>query len=76
MDSGEIDLKRSWNTASKWCGVIACFGVSLVANFQETAVTVMHFLGALGAFGVGAVYFLIQVKNNAKSTIIFHLLIS
>lgn len=61
IDSGEIDLKRSWNTAAKWCGAIACLGMSIVANFQETSVVAMHFIGALGAFGVGSVYFIIQV---------------
>lgn len=63
INSGEIDLSPSWNTASKWCGAIACLGISVVANFQETAVVAMHFLGALGAFGVGAIYFLIQVRT-------------
>lgn len=68
INADEIDLKPSWNTASKWCGAIACLGMSIVANFQETSVVVMHFLGALGAFGVGSFYFIIQVgsDNSAK----------
>lgn len=63
IDSGEIHLKRSWNTAAKWCGAIACLGISVVGNFQESTVAGVHFLGALGAFGVGAIYFLIQVRS-------------
>lgn len=67
INSGEIELKSSYNTASKWCGVLACLGISFVANFQETAVAVMHFLGALLAFGIGSVYFIIQVQINSSS---------
>lgn len=62
IDSGEIDLREGWNTASMYCGIIACLGLSVVANFQETSVFAVHILGALAAFGIGATYFLLQVS--------------
>lgn len=62
IELGEIDLSHRWNKAATWCGVLACFGMSLVANFQETAVPVMHFLGAVFAFFIGSIYFVLQAR--------------
>jgi hypothetical protein len=44
------------STAFLCFGLIAAFGVSLVANFQETRLIQVHLAGALAAFGVGIVY--------------------
>lgn len=62
LKSGEIELSRKWNTVSTWCGAIACLGMSVVANFQETNVAIMHFFGAIMAFLIGSVYFILQVS--------------
>ncbi|XP_075226629.1 DNA damage-regulated autophagy modulator protein 2 [Lycorma delicatula] len=51
---------QSLNNAGVYAGLISCFGLSLVANFQETNVFVVHVIGAFMCFGVGTVYFWIQ----------------
>lgn len=45
------------NRISLWIGLASCFGISVVANFQETNVRVVHLFGALLCFGLGSVYF-------------------
>lgn len=57
-------LERKWNTTATVFGVITCIGISLVANFQETSVITVHFLGAVLAFGAGSLYLIIQVKYS------------
>eukprot|EP00094_Tigriopus_californicus_P001586 TCALIF_01533-PA protein Name:"Similar to DRAM2 DNA damage-regulated autophagy modulator protein 2 (Homo sapiens)" AED:0.14 eAED:0.14 QI:0/-1/0/1/-1/1/1/0/201 len=42
-------------------GWIGALGISIVANFQETSVFVVHFIGAMMAFGVGTLYLWTQV---------------
>ncbi|CAL8106864.1 unnamed protein product [Calicophoron daubneyi] len=37
-------------------GFVAALGISIVANFQETTVNVVHLIGALMTFGFGTVY--------------------
>jgi hypothetical protein len=44
-----------------YLGWIGAFGISIVANFQETAVFRVHLTGALMAFGVGSAYLWTQV---------------
>merc|ERR1711915_802963 len=53
-------LKRV-NTISLWLGLLGSLGVSLVGNFQETSVVVVHFIGASMCFGLGTFYLWIQV---------------
>ncbi|KAG8223121.1 hypothetical protein J437_LFUL000542 [Ladona fulva] len=48
------------NNWSLVLGLLACFGLSLVANFQETNVIIVHLTGAFLCFGVGTVYFWLQ----------------
>lgn len=48
------------NWISLWIGVTSCLGISIVANFQETNVRIVHLFGALLAFGLGTVYFCVQ----------------
>lgn len=62
----DVDLHRMWNTLSIIFGIVACFGISLVANFQETAVSEVHFIGAVLAFGIGILYFYVQVSMGSK----------
>ncbi|XP_071449864.1 DNA damage-regulated autophagy modulator protein 2 [Hetaerina americana] len=53
-------LSVRFNKWSLYLGLLACFGLSLVANFQETNVLVVHLTGAFLCFGVGTLYFWIQ----------------
>jgi len=48
------------NKVALWTGFLSCFGLSLVANFQETNVIVVHLTGAFLCFGLGTVYIWIQ----------------
>lgn len=59
-----IVISSWWNKIGAVCGTVACFGISLVANFQESPLATVHFIGAMMAFGIGSVYFLIQVISR------------
>ncbi|XP_052797647.1 DNA damage-regulated autophagy modulator protein 1-like isoform X2 [Mya arenaria] len=54
------------NTAAYVIGILTVFGVSVVGNFQETNVIVVHLLGATLAFVVGFVYFVLQTIISFK----------
>ncbi|XP_076279121.1 DNA damage-regulated autophagy modulator protein 1-like [Lasioglossum baleicum] len=49
-----------WNHWALIFGLISAFGLSLVANFQETSVLIVHFIGAILCFGCGTAYFWTQ----------------
>ncbi|XP_043261223.1 DNA damage-regulated autophagy modulator protein 1-like [Colletes gigas] len=49
-----------WNRWALIFGLTSTFGLSVVANFQETSVIVVHFIGALLCFGGGTAYFWTQ----------------
>lgn len=49
-----------WNDVGFWFGMGSCLGISIVANFQETNVRIVHFIGAFTCFGSGTIYFWIQ----------------
>ncbi|KAK7102312.1 DNA damage-regulated autophagy modulator protein 1-like [Littorina saxatilis] len=63
---GSCGLRRA-NTAGLVLGLIAAFGVLLVANFQESNVIYVHLVGALFAFGGGAIYTWIQTVISYKA---------
>lgn len=44
-------------------GLVASLGISIVGNFQETNVFIVHVIGALMAFVVGCVYLFTQVRH-------------
>lgn len=48
------------NWTALWIGFVSSFGISVVANFQETNVRVVHLFGALLCFGFGTIYFSMQ----------------
>jgi hypothetical protein len=50
------------NKIALWTGFLSCFGLSLVANFQETNVILVHLTGAFLCFGLGTVYIWLQVS--------------
>lgn len=49
-----------WNHWALIFGLLSTFGLSVAANFQETSVLVVHFIGALLCFGGGTAYFWTQ----------------
>uniref|UniRef100_A0A1A7XSP7 DNA-damage regulated autophagy modulator 1 n=1 Tax=Iconisemion striatum TaxID=60296 RepID=A0A1A7XSP7_9TELE len=53
-------VKPCLNKASLWCGIISCFGMCVVATFQETAVRWAHDAGALLFFVFGIIYTILQ----------------
>lgn len=55
-----VDTTQKLNYVGLWIGLVSCFGISIVANFQETNVRIVHFVGAFTCFGLGTVYFWIQ----------------
>jgi hypothetical protein len=48
------------NKTSLYLGLISSYGISIVANFQETNVRPMHYVGAFTCFGAGTIYFWYQ----------------
>jgi len=43
------------------CGILACFGLDILANFQEARVVAAHMVGAMTCFFGGTLYFCLQV---------------
>ncbi|XP_026673391.1 uncharacterized protein LOC108629801, partial [Ceratina calcarata] len=60
-----------WNHWALIFGLTSTFGLSVVANFQETSVIVVHFIGALLCFGFGTAYFWTQVRRGAGGYVNF-----
>lgn len=54
------DLIGRLNKKALYIGLASCYGISIVANFQETNVRIMHYVGAFTAFGMGTLYFGLQ----------------
>ncbi|KHN72428.1 DNA damage-regulated autophagy modulator protein 1 [Toxocara canis] len=52
---------RMGSTIMMWLGFVVAFGVSLVANVQETSIPVLHGIGAFMAFLVGVIYIWSQI---------------
>lgn len=50
------------NKVSFIIGIFACFGLCIVANFQETAMLIIHWFGAILLFALGALYQCCQVN--------------
>lgn len=48
------------NLIALYIGLAACFGLSMVANFQLTKVPTVHYFGAISCFGLGTIYFWLQ----------------
>ncbi|XP_068159985.1 DNA damage-regulated autophagy modulator protein 1 [Drosophila tropicalis] len=57
-DLGTAVLRH--NRVALWFGMISCLGISIVGNFQETNVRMVHFIGAFFCFGCGSLYFWVQ----------------
>ncbi|XP_062583347.1 uncharacterized protein LOC134245103 [Saccostrea cucullata] len=54
------------NRAAFVLGLMAAFGISLVGNFQDVNVVVVHLIGAFLAFVIGAIYCCLQTYLSFK----------
>lgn len=52
----------SLNRLSLFVGLISVIGLSIVANFQELQLFVIHMIGAYTAFGFGLIYCILQTR--------------
>ncbi|KAJ8962321.1 hypothetical protein NQ318_018300, partial [Aromia moschata] len=55
-------VTKKLNKICLYLGFIACYGVVMVASFQETNVLVVHLMGAAMCFGLGTIYEVLQVS--------------
>lgn len=55
-----METSAKMNNTAMWLGIGSCLGCSIVANFQETNIRIMHYIGALNCFGLGTAYFWMQ----------------
>lgn len=63
LSDANPELQRRIGRLSRialWIGFGSCLGCSVVGNFQETNVRMVHFIGAFCCFGLGTVYFWLQ----------------
>ena len=51
-----MDRTNRLERSARWFGLLSGIGASLVANFQELNVLIVHGIGALMAFGGGVTY--------------------
>ncbi|CAK9300245.1 unnamed protein product [Gordionus sp. m RMFG-2023] len=58
------------NLLSLVSGIMSALGLSLVANFQETNVIIIHVIGAYLIFGIGAFYLILQTYFTYKLHIV------
>ncbi|XP_043515743.1 uncharacterized protein LOC122531689 [Frieseomelitta varia] len=49
-----------------WCGILSCFGLDILANFQEARVVAAHMIGAMTCFTAGTIYFCLQTYLSRK----------
>lgn len=64
MERGRDLVSRRIITATACCGILACFGLDILANFQEARVIAAHMVGAMTCFSAGTLYFCFQVHHN------------
>ncbi|XP_017877666.1 DNA damage-regulated autophagy modulator protein 2-like, partial [Ceratina calcarata] len=60
LERGNDLVNKKIVTMSAWCGALACFGLDILANFQEARVVAAHMIGAMTCFTAGTVYFCLQ----------------
>lgn len=64
--SPESSRILSINWIALWIGCVSAFGMSIVANFQETNVFRVHMAGAILCFGFGVMYAWMQTFMSFK----------
>lgn len=58
--SPEENVIIKLNKAGLVLGILSCLGLSVVANFQKTALFAAHVSGAVLTFGMGSLYMFVQ----------------
>ncbi|KAK6636626.1 hypothetical protein RUM43_010288 [Polyplax serrata] len=64
----QVKIKRWLNKSATTFGYLSCFGLVIVANFEETSQIIVHVIGAIMAFCFGSLYFGFQ--ENCESSLI------
>uniref|UniRef100_UPI00398E52F1 DNA damage-regulated autophagy modulator protein 1 n=1 Tax=Pristiophorus japonicus TaxID=55135 RepID=UPI00398E52F1 len=65
-------IKPCLNCAALACGALGCFGMCIVANFQETTLRAVHDVGALLSFIMGTAYLVLQSCISIKMLPFYH----
>lgn len=61
------DLVDRWAIPlALWSGLVSCFGLDILANFQSQHVFVAHMAGAMVCFSSGTLYFCLQTYLSQK----------
>lgn len=63
-ERGRDLVDRKIIVATMCCGILACFGLDILANFQEARVVAAHMVGAMTCFSAGTIYFCLQVRRS------------
>lgn len=64
IERGHDLVSRRIITVTACCGILACFGLDILANFQEARVIAAHMVGAMTCFSAGTLYFCFQVLHH------------
>ncbi|XP_026831105.1 DNA damage-regulated autophagy modulator protein 1 [Ooceraea biroi] len=65
-ERGRDLVGRKIIVATMCCGILACFGLDILANFQEARVVAAHMVGAMTCFSAGTLYFCLQTYLSYK----------
>nr|XP_031827325.1 DNA damage-regulated autophagy modulator protein 2-like isoform X2 [Nomia melanderi] len=66
LERGSDLVSKKIVVVTAWCGALACFGLDILANFQEARVVAAHMIGAMTCFTAGTVYFCLQTYLSHK----------
>ncbi|XP_012344634.1 DNA damage-regulated autophagy modulator protein 1-like isoform X2 [Apis florea] len=66
LERGNDLVSKRIVVVTAWCGVLACFGLDILANFQEARVVGAHMIGAMTCFTAGTIYFCLQTYLSHK----------
>ncbi|XP_067855345.1 DNA damage-regulated autophagy modulator protein 1 isoform X2 [Heptranchias perlo] len=72
LNKRKPSINPQLNIAALACGALGCFGMCIVANFQETALAPVHDVGALLSFVMGTVYLVLQTCISFKMMPYYH----
>ncbi|XP_076751306.1 DNA damage-regulated autophagy modulator protein 1 isoform X1 [Xylocopa sonorina] len=66
LERGKDLIKKRIINATAYCGGLACFGLNILANFQDSHVVTAHMVGAITCFTAGTIYFCLQTYLSHK----------
>lgn len=66
FERGNDVVSKKIVVVTAWCGVLGCFGLDILANFQEARVVAAHMIGAMTCFTAGTIYFCLQTYLSHK----------